>query len=168
MRAGIGYDSHRFDDTRPLVLGGVRFPGHAGLKGHSDGDAVAHAVTDAILGAAGLGDIGGMFPDTDPAHEGADSIKLLGAAVRRLRDAGFRVRNVDVTVVAESPRIAPRAAAMRERLAAALTVRPSRVSVKGTSNEGLGWIGRGEGLAAIAVAAVAREGSGTAEAADGV
>ena len=167
MRAGIGFDSHRFDDTRPLVLAGVRFPGHAGLKGHSDGDAVAHAVTDAILGAAGLGDIGAMFPDTDPAHEGADSIKLLAGAVRRLRGAGFRVRNVDVTVVVESPRIAPRVAAMRERLATALAVRPSRVSVKGTSNEGLGWIGRGEGLAAIAVAAVAREEPGTAEAGDG-
>ena len=167
MRAGIGYDSHRFDDARTLVLGGVRFPGHAGLRGHSDGDAVAHAVTDAVLGAAGLGDIGGMFPDTDPAHEGADSIELLAAAVRRLGTAGFRVRNVDVTVVTESPRIAPRAAAMRERLATALAVPASRVSVKGTSNEGLGWIGRGEGLAAIAVAAVARDEPGTARAADG-
>ncbi|WP_419162038.1 2-C-methyl-D-erythritol 2,4-cyclodiphosphate synthase [Candidatus Palauibacter sp.] len=155
MRAGVGYDSHRFDETRPLVLGGVTIPNTPGLKGHSDGDAVAHAVTDAVLGAVGLGDIGAMFPDTDPAHEGADSIGLLAAAVRRLRDDGFHVGNVDVTIVTERPRIAPHAAAMRERLAEALQVPASAVSIKGKSNEGLGWIGRGEGLAAIAVAAVA-------------
>ena len=155
MRAGVGFDSHRFDETRPLVLGGVRIPGAPGLKGHSDGDAVAHAVTDAVLGAAGLGDIGAMFPDTDPAHAGADSIALLAAAVGRLRSGGYRVGNVDVTVIAERPRIAPHAAAMRERLAGALGVSPASVSIKGKSNEGMGWIGRGEGIAAIAVATVA-------------
>ena len=105
MRTGVGYDSHRFDETRPLVLGGVSIPNAPGLKGHSDGDAVAHAITDAVLGAAGLGDIGALFPDTDPAYEGADSIELLAEAVRRLREGGFRVVNVDATVIAERPRI---------------------------------------------------------------
>ena len=168
MRAGVGFDSHRFDETRPLVLGGVCIPDAPGLKGHSDGDAVAHAVTDAVLGAAGLGDIGAMFPDTDPAHEGADSIGLLAAAVRRLRARGFRVGNVDVTVIAEQPRIGPHAAAMRERLAGALDVRPSHVSIKGKSNEGLGWIGRGEGLAVMAVATVGHDGEpGSSGAGDG-
>ena len=168
MRAGVGFDSHRFDETRQLVLGGVFIPDAPGLKGHSDGDAVAHAVTDAVLGAAGLGDIGAMFPDTDPAHEDADSIQLLAAAVRRLAGRGFRVGNVDVTVIAERPRIGPHSTAMRERLAGALDVRPSRVSIKGKSNEGLGWIGRGEGLAAIAVATVGRrERPGSGGAGDG-
>lgn len=137
------------------MLGGVAIPDAPGLRGHSDGDAVAHAVIDAILGAAGLGDIGALFPDTDPAHAGADSIELLASAVRRLRDGGFRVVNVDVTVVAERPRISPHAAAMRERLGRTLGTGPGGVSIKGKSNEGLGWIGRGEGLAAIAVATVA-------------
>ena len=167
VRVGVGFDSHRFDETRPLVLGGVVIPDVPGLKGHSDGDAVAHAITDAVLGAAGLGDIGAMFPDTDPAHEGADSVALLAAAVRRLRGRGFRVGNVDVTVVTERPRIAPHARAMRERLAEALDVRPAAVSIKGKSNEGLGWIGRGEGLAAIAVATVGRGPPGSGGAAGG-
>lgn len=137
------------------MLGGVAIPDAPGLRGHSDGDAVAHVVIDAILGAAGLGDIGALFPDTDPAHAGADSIELLASAVRRLHDGGFRVVNVDVTVVAERPRISPHAAAMRERLGRTLGTGPGGVSIKGKSNEGLGWIGRGEGLAAIAVATVA-------------
>lgn len=156
MRTGVGYDSHRFDEARPLVLGGVEIPDAPGLRGHSDGDAIAHAITDAILGAVGLGDIGALFPDTDPAHAGADSIELLASAARQLRDAGFRVVNVDVTVIAERPRIGPHADAMRERLGQALGTGSAGVSVKGKSNEGMGWIGRGEGLAAIAVATVAR------------
>lgn len=161
MRTGVGYDSHRFDETRPLVLGGVSIPNAPGLRGHSDGDAVAHAITDAVLGAAGLGDIGALFPDTDPAYEGADSIELLASAVRRLREGGFRVVNVDATVIAERPRIGPHAEAMRERLGRALATGPDGVSVKGKSNEGMGWIGRGEGLAAIAVATVSgAEGDG--------
>ncbi|WP_420616637.1 2-C-methyl-D-erythritol 2,4-cyclodiphosphate synthase [Candidatus Palauibacter sp.] len=155
MRTGVGYDSHRFDETRPLVLGGVSIPDTPGLKGHSDGDAVAHAITDAVLGAAGLGDIGAFFPDTDPAYEGADSIELLASAVCRLREGGFRVVNVDATVIAERPRIGPHAEAMRERLGRVLGTGPDGVSVKGKSNEGMGWIGRGEGLAVIAVATVA-------------
>lgn len=156
MRAGTGYDSHRFTDDRPLVLGGVTIPDAAGLAGHSDGDAVLHALIDALLGAAGLGSIGGMFPDTDPAYEGADSARLLEAALERLRHEGWTVVNVDVTVVTERPRIQPHADAMRRRLAGLLGVPAGSVSVKGKSNEGMGWIGRGEGLAVMAIALIDR------------
>ena len=156
MRVGIGYDSHRFDATGPLILGGVKIPYDKHLHGHSDGDAVCHAVTDAILGAAGAGDIGAMFSDKDPANAGKDSIEMLAAAVTRVQGAGYRVHNVDVTVVAEAPKIGPHRAAMCERLAAALGVKPDAVSVKGKTNEGMGWIGRGEGIAVIAVASVER------------
>lgn len=151
MRVGIGYDCHPFDSSRRLVLGGVHIPDHPGLAGHSDGDAVAHAVADALLGAAGLGSIGDHFPDTDPELRGADSIRLLARVGRLLAEHGFRTVNVDVTVVAESPRVAPYAAAMSARVAGALGIPAPAVSVKGTRNEGMGWIGRGEGLAAIAV-----------------
>lgn len=151
-RVGIGYDSHRFAAGRPLILGGVRIESDAGLLGHSDADAVCHAITDAILGAAGLGDIGEMFPDTDPANRNRDSIEMLEAAVKRISGAGYVVRNVDVTVVAETPRLAPDRERIRSRLAAALGVDSAAVSVKGKSNEGMGWIGRREGLACIAVA----------------
>ena len=154
MRSGVGYDSHRFDESRPLILGGVVIPDAPGLKGHSDGDAVAHAVTDAILGAAALGDIGAMFPDTDPANQGADSMRMLSAAVRRLDEHGFGVSNVDVTVITERPRMSRHVTAIRERLSEALGVPSTAVSLKGKSNEGMGWIGRGEGLAVIAVATV--------------
>lgn len=156
MRVGVGYDSHRFDDTRPLVLGGVAIPAEPGLRGHSDGDAVAHALTDALLGAAGLGDIGGLFPDDDPELAGADSLTFLAEAVRRLESENYQVVNVDVTVIAERPRVAPVADRMAARLAAVLHADPARVSVKGKSNEGMGWIGRGEGLAVIAVASIAQ------------
>lgn len=156
MRIGHGYDSHRFADGRRLVLGGVEFPGHRGLSGHSDADAVAHAVTDALLGAAGLGDIGRHFPPSDEAWKDADSMRLLDQVVRMLEAENYQVVNVDVTVVAESPRIGPQAEAMRARLAAVLGIAPGQVSVKGKSNEGLGWIGRGEGIAAFAVALVDR------------
>jgi 2-C-methyl-D-erythritol 2,4-cyclodiphosphate synthase len=124
------------------------------LHGHSDGDAIAHAVTDAILGAAGAGDIGEMFSDQDPANRGADSIAMLEAAVGRLRDAGYRPQQVDVTVVTEHPRIAPHRTAMRAALARALRIDPTQVSIKGKTNEGMGWIGRGEGLACMAVATI--------------
>ena len=154
MRAGIGYDSHRFADGRRLVLGGVLIPHERGLAGHSDADAVAHAVTDALLGAGGLGDIGTHFPPTDERWRDADSMGLLERAVALLREGGFRPVNVDVTVVCEAPRIGPHAAAMRARLAGALGIEPAAVSVKGKSNEGMGWIGRGEGVAAMAVALV--------------
>lgn len=154
MRVGVGYDSHRFEEGRTLVLGGVPIPGLPGLAGHSDGDAVAHAITDALLGAAGLGDIGALFPDDDPSTEGADSLELLAEAVRRVQAINYQVVNVDVTLIAERPRLRPHAAAMRERLAAALDTAPSAVSLKGKTNEGMGWIGRGEGIAVIAVACV--------------
>ena len=154
MRAGIGYDSHRFADDRPLVLGGVVIPDHRGLAGHSDADAVAHAVTDALLGAAGLGDIGRHFPPGDDRWKDADSIDLLQRAVALLREGGLAPINVDVTVVCESPRIGPHVDAMRARLAAALGVDEGAVSVKGKTNEGMGWIGRGEGIATMAVALV--------------
>jgi len=153
-RSGIGYDSHRFEPGGPLVLGGVRIESDVRLVGHSDGDAVAHAITDAVLGAAAAGDIGELFSDQDPANRGRDSVEMLGLAVGRLRERGFVVQQVDVTVVAERPRIGPHRAAMSERLAGALGVLPEAVSVKGKTNEGMGWIGRGEGLACIAVATV--------------
>jgi len=152
VRTGIGYDSHRFQAGRRLVLGGVEIPYDRGLAGHSDADAVAHAVTDAILGAAALGDIGTHFPPSDPRWKDADSIDLLQRAVRLVDERGYRVVNVDVTVICEAPRIAPYAAQMRERLAAAIGTGIGHVSVKGTTNEGMGWIGRGEGIAALAIA----------------
>jgi 2-C-methyl-D-erythritol 2,4-cyclodiphosphate synthase len=151
-RAGIGYDSHRFGDSGPLVLGGVRIAESVRLLGHSDGDAIAHAVTDAVLGAAGAGDIGEMFADTDPANRDRDSLEMLGAAVARIRVMGLVVHQVDVTVIAERPKIAPHREAMRVALAAALGTAPAQVSVKGKTNEGMGWIGRGEGIACVAVA----------------
>jgi 2-C-methyl-D-erythritol 2,4-cyclodiphosphate synthase len=156
MRIGQGYDSHRFAEGRRLVLGGVEIPSDRGLSGHSDADAVAHAVTDALLGAAGLGDIGRHFPPDDDAWKDADSMDLLARALRLLEGEDYQVVNVDVTVVAEAPRIGPHADAMRARLAAVLGIAPEQVSVKGKSNEGLGWIGAGEGLAAFAVALIDR------------
>jgi 2-C-methyl-D-erythritol 2,4-cyclodiphosphate synthase len=152
VRVGIGYDSHRFAPGRPLKLGGVLIPSEVGLLGHSDADAVCHAVTDAILGAAGLGDIGEMFPDTDPGNKDRDSIGMLEAAVKRIATAGYVVHQVDVSVVAETPRLAPYREKIRARLASALGIESASVSVKGKSNEGMGWIGRKEGLACIAVA----------------
>jgi 2-C-methyl-D-erythritol 2,4-cyclodiphosphate synthase len=152
VRVGIGYDSHRFAPGRPLKLGGVLIPSEVGLLGHSDADAICHAVTDAILGAAGLGDIGEMFPDTDPANENRDSIGMLEAAVKRIATAGYGVHQVDVSVVAETPRLGPHREKIRARLASALGIESASVSVKGKSNEGMGWIGRKEGLACIAVA----------------
>jgi 2-C-methyl-D-erythritol 2,4-cyclodiphosphate synthase len=152
IRVGIGYDSHRFAPGRPLKLGGVSIPSDFGLAGHSDADAICHAVTDAILGAAGLGDIGEMFPDTDPANKGRDSIEMLEAAVKRIATAGYVVNQVDVTAIAESPRLGPHREKIRARLASALGIESTSVSVKGKTNEGMGWIGRKEGLACIAVA----------------
>lgn len=158
MRVGIGYDSHRFGEGGPMRLGGIDIPAAMHCAGHSDGDAVCHAVTDAILGAAGLGDIGEMFPDTDAANKGKDSVVMLEAAVARLHAAGWRVGNVDVTVITQQPKIGPHRGAMRERLAATLQIAVDDVFVKGKTNEGLGWIGRGEGLAVTATASVLRHG----------
>jgi len=153
-RVGIGYDSHRFAPPGPLILGGVSIPSDVRLHGHSDGDAIAHAVTDAILGAAGAGDIGEMFSDKDPANKGKNSIEMLAAAVARVRDKGWRVQQVDVTVVTEQPKIAPHREAMCERLGSTLRIDTGAISIKGKTNEGMGWIGRGEGLACIAVATI--------------
>ena len=159
MRAGIGYDVHRFGGAgRRLVLGGVEFGGEPGLEGHSDADVVSHAVMDALLGAAALGDIGDHFPDDDPRWKDADSIELLGQLAAGL--AEWRVLNVDVTVIAERPRLGAHKRRMADRLADAVGVDAACVNVKATTNEGLGSIGRGEGIAAIAVVQVERSADG--------
>ncbi|HSJ23858.1 MAG TPA: 2-C-methyl-D-erythritol 2,4-cyclodiphosphate synthase [Longimicrobiales bacterium] len=152
----MGYDSHRFADDRRLILGGVVIDHPQGLAGHSDADAVAHAVTDALLGAAGLGDIGRHFPPSDERWRDADSIGLLQSAAELAAAENYQVVNVDVTVVCEAPKIGPHAEAMQARLALALGIAPRLVSVKGKTNEGMGWIGRGEGIAAMAVVLVDR------------
>jgi 2-C-methyl-D-erythritol 2,4-cyclodiphosphate synthase len=156
VRSGIGYDSHRFAPGGPLVLGGVRIPSDVHLRGHSDGDAVAHAVTDAILGAAALGDIGAMFSDADAANAGRDSIEMLGLAAERVAAAGWRVGQLDVVVIAETPRIATHREAMRARVAGAVGVAVAEVSIKGKTNEGMGFVGRGEGIACLATATLLR------------
>jgi len=153
-RAGIGYDLHRLVEGRPLILGGVTIPFDRGLAGHSDADAVCHAITDAVLGAAGAGDIGRHFPDTDPIWKGASSIDLLRRAAQLVRDGGFEVGNVDASVIAERPKLAPYIDAMRANVAAALGISADRVSVKGKTNEGIGELGRGEAIAVHAIALV--------------
>ena len=155
MRIGIGYDSHRFAEGRKLILGGVEIPHAFGLSGHSDADAVAHAVTDAMLGAAALGDIGTHFPPSDETWKDADSIALLRQANELLEAQGYQVINIDVTVICEAPKIGPHALAMRTNLAAALGIGTKHVSIKGKTNEGMGWIGRGEGIAVMATALIA-------------
>jgi 2-C-methyl-D-erythritol 2,4-cyclodiphosphate synthase len=157
LRIGHGFDLHPVDADRPLVLGGVHFDGVPGLAGHSDSDVVAHAVTDALLGAAGLGDIGMLFPDTDPSLAGADSIDLLRRAVAEITGAGWEPVNADCTVVLEAPRLAPHRRDMQERLAGAVG---APVSVKATRAEGLGALGRREGIACFAVALLRRAGAG--------
>jgi len=152
MRSGIGYDVHAFEAGRPLILGGVRVEHTAGLGGHSDGDVLAHAVIDALLGAAALGDIGRHFPAGDPQWKDANSLDLLRGAVDLVRAAGYRAVNVDATVVAAAPKLAPQIDAMRSALAQALGVDLSAVSVKATTSDGLGSLGRGEGIAALAIA----------------
>jgi len=154
QRFGIGYDVHRLVAGRPLVLGGVRVDHALGLDGHSDADVVAHAIMDALLGAAALGDIGQHFPPSDPGFRGADSMELLARVTQTLRDHGWRPWNVDATVVAERPRLAPHVEEMRARIAAASGLEPSAVSVKATTNEGLGPEGREEGISATAVASI--------------
>ena len=156
IRVGLGYDAHRFAPDRALVLGGVRLREHDGLLGHSDADVLAHAIMDALLGAAGLEDIGHYFPDTDPAFAGADSMGLLAAVVVLLQDRGWRPVNVDAVVICEEPRIAPHRAPMREGLARALGLEVEAVGLRGTTTEGMGFTGRREGIAAQAVALVQR------------
>jgi len=152
LRVGIGYDSHRLAEGRPLRLGGIDIPHPRGPQGHSDGDALCHAITDALLGAAAAGDIGRHFPDTDARWHGADSVGLLQRAVALVHEAGYRVANVDAVVIAERPALAPHVDRIRARLAAVLGVEAGAVSVKGKTNEGMGEIGRGEGIAVHAVA----------------
>ena len=151
VRIGHGYDVHRLVEGRQLILGGVDIPWERGLLGHSDADVLTHAVMDALLGAAGLGDIGQHFPDTDPAYAGADSLKLLEHVAGLLRERGFAVGNVDATVLAQRPKLAPHIPQMRENLARAMGAEPSQVNVKATTEEGLGFTGSGGGMAAHAV-----------------
>jgi 2-C-methyl-D-erythritol 2,4-cyclodiphosphate synthase len=153
-RTGIGYDVHPFEEGRPLILGGVEIPHTRGLKGHSDADVLCHAIADAVLGAIGEQDIGHHFPNTDPGIRGISSLEILGKAAQLARSRGARLNSIDATIIAEAPKIAPHVFPMRERIAAALGMPSARVAVKATTNEGLGSIGRGEGIAAMAVASV--------------
>jgi 2-C-methyl-D-erythritol 4-phosphate cytidylyltransferase / 2-C-methyl-D-erythritol 2,4-cyclodiphosphate synthase len=157
-RTGQGLDIHRLVKGRPLILGGVDIPFELGLDGHSDADVLTHAVMDALLAAAGLGDIGGLFPDSDPAYRGADSLDLMRQVVIRLAQAGWRPAQVSVTLAAEAPKIAPHAQAMRANLAQAMGLEPEAVNVAATTSEGLGFIGRGQGMAALATAVIAPKG----------
>ena len=152
VRSGIGYDSHRLAAGRELVLGGVRLQSELGLEGHSDADVLTHAVIDALLGAAGLGDIGTHFPDSDERYRDADSIELLRTAVARVREAGYTLANVDATLVLEAPKLGAARERMRARLAEALGLAVDAVNVKATTGEGIGFVGRGEGAAALAIA----------------
>jgi 2-C-methyl-D-erythritol 2,4-cyclodiphosphate synthase len=156
LRVGIGVDAHALEEGVPLVLGGVALDHPRGLAGHSDGDVLAHALTDAVLGAAGLEDIGALFSSDDPALAGVDSVELLRVAWARVREAGWRLANADVVLIGEEPRLAPHREAMRARLAEALGVEPERVAVRATTTDRLGFTGRGEGLAAHAVALLER------------
>ena len=154
LRIGHGYDVHRLEEGRALILGGVNVPYEKGLDGHSDADVLLHAVMDALLGAAALGDIGKLFPDTEEAYRGASSAALLREVGKRLAAAGYGVVNIDATVLAQHPKLAPYRERMRENIALALEIDVSRVSVKATTEEGLGFTGRGEGMAAHAVAMI--------------
>lgn len=156
FRVGHGYDVHRLAEQRRLILGGVEIPYERGLLGHSDADVLTHAVMDALLGAAGLGDIGRLFPDNDPAYEGADSIELLKQVCAKVSDTGYRIGNIDCTVVAQAPKLMAFIPQMRERIAAACGLLPDRVNVKATTEEHLGFTGSGEGMAAHAVALIFR------------
>jgi 2-C-methyl-D-erythritol 2,4-cyclodiphosphate synthase len=155
---GIGFDSHRLAAGRRLVIGGVHVPYERGLDGHSDADVLAHSVIDALLGAAGLGDIGEHFPDTDERWRGADSMQLLAEVVAKVQAEGLSIENVDCTVVMEAPKLAPHRQAIRQRLADVLGLEPARVNVKASTGEGMGFVGRGEGVAALAVAGLRRDG----------
>lgn len=152
LRIGHGYDVHRLVENRDLILGGVNIPWKLGLLGHSDADVLTHAVMDAILGAAAMGDIGMIFPDNDPTYKGADSLLLLTEVMRRVREAGFEVVNIDATVLAQAPKLSPHKQLMRENLARAAGLDVSQVSVKATTEEGLGWTGSSEGMAVHALA----------------
>ena len=151
MRIGHGYDVHKLVEGRDLILGGVKIDHHLGLLGHSDADVLLHAVSDALLGAAGLGDIGRHFPDTDPKYKGADSLKLLENVAEKVRDAGYRVSNIDVTMIAQKPKLAPHIPQMRRNIASAVDIGEDRVNVKATTEEKLGFTGEGLGMSCHAV-----------------
>lgn len=157
LRIGHGYDVHRLVEGRDLILGGVNIPWKLGLLGHSDADVLTHAIMDAILGAAAMGDIGMLFPDNDPAYKGADSLALLTEVMRRVREAGFEVVNVDATVLAQAPKLSPHKQQMRQNLADAAGLDVSQVSVKATTEEGLGWTGSSEGMAVHALALLTKK-----------
>jgi 2-C-methyl-D-erythritol 2,4-cyclodiphosphate synthase len=157
MRVGIGYDVHPFQEGRPLVLGGVTIQHSRGLKGHSDADVLSHAIADAVLGALGEPDIGHWFPPTDPSIEGISSLKILEKCAQIAGEKGMRIENVDASLIAEAPRVKPHAAAMKQHIAAALGIQPDQVGVKATTNERLGFVGREEGIAAMAVACVSKK-----------
>jgi 2-C-methyl-D-erythritol 2,4-cyclodiphosphate synthase len=157
IRVGEGWDTHQLVTGRPLILGGVTIPHTHGLLGHSDADALLHAITDALLGAAGLGDIGRHFPDTDPAFKGADSVCLLQVAAERVRAAGWQIGNVDSTIVAQAPKMAPHIGAMRERIAAALQIDPEAVNVKAKTAEKMGPVGEGRAIETRAVCLLVKE-----------
>ena len=157
LRIGHGYDVHRLVEGRELILGGVNIPWKLGLLGHSDADVLAHAIMDAILGAAAMGDIGMLFPDNDPTFKGADSLKLLTEVMRRVREEGFEVVNIDATVLAQAPKLSPHKQQMRMNLAAAAGLDVSQVSVKATTEEGLGWTGSSEGMAVHALALLTKK-----------
>ena len=154
VRTGLGWDTHRLGWGAELILGGVRIPSDRGQLGHSDADVLSHAITDALLGAAALGDIGWHFPDSDPTYGGADSRELLRATAKKVAEAGYRIVNVDATIIAQAPRMAPHVAKMIGNIAADLGVQPAAVSVKATTTEKLGFTGRGEGIAAQAIALI--------------
>ena len=163
MRIGYGYDSHRFEPGRRLVLGGVEFPGETGLKGHSDADVLIHAIIDALLGAAALDDIGSHFPDTDPKWKDADSARLLEAVMKEIRTAGYQVANVDVTVICERLKLRPHVELIRERLANVMNVGKGRISVKGKTNEKMDDVGAGIGIEVHAVCLLEEQGTGNRE-----
>lgn len=154
FRIGQGYDIHRLVEGRKLILAGVEIPFEKGLDGHSDADVVAHALMDSLLGAAALPDIGVQFPDTDPRFENADSMKLLKEVLQIVRDKGYSIGNIDITIIAESPKLSPYITAMKENLAEILMIKSDRVSIKATTNEKLGPVGKGEGIAALAITLV--------------
>lgn len=157
IRTGIGYDVHQFAAGRPMILGGVEIPFDRGLLGHSDADVLLHAIADAILGAAAMGDIGAHFPPSDPAFKDADSRQLLAESCRIVRMAGYRIGNLDATVIAEAPRVLPHVPAMRQAIATACGIDTDAVSIKATTNERMGFVGREEGIAALAIATLEQE-----------
>ena len=160
VRSGIGFDVHRFVAGRPLVLGGVAIPHDKGLEGHSDADVLLHAIADALLGAAALGDIGHHFPDDDPRWAGVDSREILTSVLERVTAAGWRIGNVDATVLAEAPRVAPHLDAILESIASTLSLAPDQINVKATTMETMGFIGREEGMGTIAIATLVRKDGG--------